>query len=99
MWSKNQPSACSFLQKRWLHIITTQPSEKHNIVTCKDVRIEPQLQSLTSQSFTPSTARENEVGLGVCARGFWRASQIAFFGVRVFKPNARIYAKQELSNS
>ena len=34
--------------------------------------------------------------LDVCARGFSQASQMAFFDVRVFNPNARRYAKQEL---
>ena len=34
--------------------------------------------------------------LDVCACGFWQAGQMTFFGVRVFNPNARRYAKQEL---
>ena len=66
---------------------------------CKDVRVEPQLQLLTGESFAASTATGNEVRLDVCARGFWRASQMAFFDVRVFNPNARRYAKQELSKT
>ena len=37
--------------------------------------------------------------LDVCARGFWQAGQMAFFDVRVFNPNARRYAKQELSKT
>ena len=64
---------------------------------CKDVRGEPQLQPLTGESFAPSTATGNEVRLDVCACGFWQAGQMAFFDVRVFNPNARRYAKQELS--
>ena len=35
--------------------------------------------------------------LNVCVVGFCQAGQIAFFDVRVFNPNARRYAKQELS--
>ena len=62
----------------------------------KEVRVEPQLQSLTGKPFAPSTATGNEVRLDVCARGFWQAGQKAFFYVRVFNPNARKYAKQEL---
>ena len=37
--------------------------------------------------------------LDVCARGFWQAGQMAFFDVRVFNPNARRYAEQELSKT
>ena len=37
--------------------------------------------------------------LDVCARGFWQAGQIVFFDVRVFNPNARRYAKPELSKT
>ena len=37
--------------------------------------------------------------LDVCARGFWQTGQMAFFDVRVFNPNARRYAKQELSKT
>ena len=40
---------------------------------CKDVRVEPQLQTLTGESFAPSTATGNEVRLDVCARGFWQS--------------------------
>ena len=84
-------------------------SLRHNLVrnitssllseVCKDVRVEPQLQPLTGESFVPSTATGNEVRLGVCARGFWQAGQMAFFVVRVFNPNVRRYAKQELSKT
>ena len=66
---------------------------------CKDVRVEPQLHSLTGESFAPSTVTGNELRLDVCARGIWQAGQIAFFDVRVFNPNARRYAKQELSKT
>ena len=63
---------------------------------CKDVRVEPQLQP---ETFAPSTATGNKVRLDVCARGFWQAGQMTFFDVRVFNPNARRYAKQELSKT
>ena len=66
---------------------------------CKDVRVEPQLQPLTGESFAPSTATGNEVRVDVCARGFWQAGQMVFFDVRVFNPNARRYAKQEPSKT
>ena len=63
---------------------------------CKDVRVKPQLQP---ETFAPSTATGNKVRLDVCARGFWQAGQMTFFDVRVFNPNARRYAKQELSKT
>ena len=81
-------------------------SSRHNFViditssllseVCK---VEPQLQPLTCESFAPSTATGYEVRLDVCARGFWQAGQIAPFDVRVFNPNARRYAKRELSKT
>ena len=37
--------------------------------------------------------------LEVCARGFWQAGQMKIFDVRVFYPNARRYARQELSKT
>ena len=79
-------------------------SLRHNLVrnitssllseVCKDVRVEPQLQPLTGESFAPSTATGNEVRLDVCAHGFWQAGQMAFLN-----PNTRRYAKQELSKT
>ena len=63
---------------------------------CKDVRVKPQLQP---ETFAPSTATGNKVRLDVCARGFWQAGQMTFFNVKVFNPNARRYAKQELSKT
>ena len=66
---------------------------------CKDVRGEPQLQPLTGESFAPSTTTGNEVKFDVCARWFCQAGKMTFFDVRVFNPNARRYAKQELSKT
>ena len=58
---------------------------------CKDVRVEPQLQPLTGESFTPSSATGSEMRLDVCARWFWQAGQNG-----IFLRKARRYAKQEL---
>ena len=66
---------------------------------CKNVRVEPQLQPLTGESFAPSTTTGNEVRLDVCARGFWQIGQMTFSDVRVVNPNARRNAKQELSKT
>ena len=65
----------------------------------KDARVELQLQPLTGESFAPSTVTGNELRLDVCARGIWQAGQIAFFDASVINPNARRYAKQELSKT
>ena len=66
---------------------------------CKVVWVEPQLQPLTGESFAQSTATGNEVRLDIYICGFWQASQMAFFNVRVFNLNVRRYAKQELSKT
>ena len=93
----------SVLQERWIRIM---PHDFVRDITssllskvCEDVRVEPQLQPFTGESFAPSTATGNELRLDVCARGFWQADQMAFFDVRVFCANARRYAKQELSKT
>ena len=67
---------------------------------CHDVRIEPHLQKLTGESLVEKMANEtDEARLDVSARGFWIAGQMAFFDVRVFNPNAKRYANQELSKA
>ena len=66
---------------------------------CKDVRVEPQLQQLTGETFNSSAVTGNEARLDICARSFWEAGQIAFFDVRVFNPTAKRYANQEISKS
>ena len=64
---------------------------------CHDVRIEPTLQKLNGKQFEQRTANtSNEAILGVAARGFWIAGQIAFFDIRVFYSNATSYANQSL---
>ena len=54
---------------------------------CKNVRVELQLQQLTGEYLQHSTAAGNEVRLGVSARGFWQAGQMAFLDITVFSPN------------
>ena len=66
---------------------------------CKDVRVEPQLQQITSEYLQHSTAAGNEVRLDISALGFWQAGQMAFLDVRVFNPNAKRYANIELSKA
>ena len=60
------------------------------------MRVEPQLQQLSGEYLESSTAAGN-VTLDICARRFWQAGQMAFLDVRVFNPNAKRYAKKELS--
>ena len=53
---------------------------------CKDIRAEPQLQQLTSETPQSTTFTGTKVHLDICASGFW---QMTFFHVRVFNPNAK----------
>ena len=67
---------------------------------CKDVRIEPSLQPLTDEEFQEATAiLTDEARCDVSARGFWSAGQVPFLDIRVFNPNANIYANQNLSRA
>ena len=64
---------------------------------CHDVRIEPTLQKLTGEQFKQRAANTlDEVRLDVAARGFWVASQIPIFDIRVFYSNATRHANQSL---
>ena len=61
---------------------------------CRDVRIEPILNKLTGGRFEQRTVNTlDEARLDVAARGFWAASQLAFFEIIFFYPNATRYAK------
>ena len=52
------------------HLVRSIASSLLNEV-CEDMTIEPQLQSLTGESFAPSTAKVNEARHDIsCARGF-----------------------------
>ena len=56
---------------------------------CHNVATEPQLQPLSGESMTARSANiDDGARTDVRARGFWNASQDAFFDVRVFYPNA-----------
>ena len=65
---------------------------------CNNVATEPPLQPLSGESMT---ARSANIYDGACtdvrARGFWNASQDAFFDVRVFYPNASSNRSTDLS--
>ena len=65
---------------------------------CKDVAVEPILESLSGETFELASAiRSDEARLDVSARGFWTRGQRAFFDVKVFDPNAQRYSGQSLS--
>ena len=56
---------------------------------CHNVATEPPLQPLSGETLVARSANTNDgARLDICARGFWNASQDAFFDVRVFYPNA-----------
>ena len=63
------------------------------------MRVEPQLQQITSEYLQHSTAAGNEVRLDISALGFWQAGQMAFLDVRIFNPNAKRDANIELSKA
>ena len=56
---------------------------------CHNVTTEPTLQPLSGENFDArSTNTSDGARVDIRARGFWNASQDAFFDVRVFYPNA-----------
>ncbi|MCG8626248.1 MAG: hypothetical protein MJE68_30150, partial [Proteobacteria bacterium] len=56
---------------------------------CNNVATEPPLQPLSGERMTARSANtEDGARVDIRARGFWNASQDAFFDVRVFYPNA-----------
>ena len=87
----------SFVSLRYNHIRNITSILLKEV--CKDVRVEPQLQQLTSKYLQNSTAAGNEVRLYISARGFWQAGQMAFLDVIVFNPNTKRYANKELSKA
>ncbi len=56
---------------------------------CHDVGVEPQLQPLSGENLSYSTANsDDQARLDVKARGFWGPQQqSAYFDVRIFNPN------------
>ena len=88
---------CEFVSLRYNFVRNITSSLLSEV--CKDVRVEPQLQLFSGETFAPSTATGNKVRLGICVRGFWQTGQMVFFDARVFNPNARRYAKQEPSKT
>ena len=64
---------------------------------CKDVAIEPSLESLSGETFQyKSTNISPGAHLDVSARGFWQRGQRAFFDIRVMDPKARRYKSRTL---
>ena len=56
---------------------------------CHNVTTEPTLQPLSGENFDARSTNTNDgARVDIRARGFWNASQDAFFDVRVFYPNA-----------
>ena len=56
---------------------------------CNNVAIEPALQPLSGENMAGRSANTDDgARVDIRARGFWNASQDAFFDVRVFYPNA-----------
>ena len=93
------------MYKRRVHDSTPQPylqcnSElvyRKNLFTCKNVRVEPQLQVLSGETLSEKTANKSDQGRAdVNAHGFWLRDQVAFFDVRIFNPTVKRYVHHEL---
>jgi len=67
---------------------------------CKDVRVEPHLNLMTSETMGEVTANtSDEARLDIEARGFWVSDQKAFFDIMVFNPVARRYRNSKISKA
>ena len=51
---------------------------------CHDVKIEPDLESLTGEQLNKGAVETDGARSDVSARGFWVRGQRAFFDIRVF---------------
>ena len=57
-------------------------------LVCKDVEIEPKLQSISNEQFSHSTDSSDNAHPDIRARGFWRMGQNSFFDVMVTNANS-----------
>ena len=65
---------------------------------CTETEKEPQLQPLSGENFLPRTSnKQEEARVDIKAKGFWSRQQSAFFGVRVFHPNAPSYRNTSIA--
>ena len=69
-----------------------------NLLT--DVRVEPQLQTLSGETFSGKTANKSDQDrVDVSARELWLGGQVALFDVRLFNPTPKRYANYEIRKS
>ena len=66
---------------------------------CKDVPIEPSLQTITGEEMPKGSITSNEARLDVSARDFWIPYQKAFFDIRVFNPLAGRYGNMSIEKA
>ena len=66
---------------------------------CQDVKIEPDLESLTGEQLNKGAIETDGARSDISARGFWVRGQRAFFDIRVFNPYAQRYSTQSLKTS
>ena len=108
---KRIPSSCACGNTFNLQLALQCPKEgfvtlRHNHIrskttsllteVCKDVRVEPQMQPLNSETFSEKTANKSDQGrVDVSASNFWLTGQVAIFDVRVFNPTSKRYFNQE----
>ena len=65
----------------------------------KNVKVEPELTSLSGETFPASTITTDGARVDIAARGVWIKGQMAYFDVRVFNPIAKSYLNSDLSYS
>ena len=66
---------------------------------CQDVKIEPDLESLTGEQLNKGAIGTDGARSDISARGFWVRGQRAFFDIRVFNSYAQRYSTQSLKSS
>ena len=65
----------------------------------QNVKVEPELTSLSGETFPASTITTDGARVDIAARGVWIKRQMAYFDVRVFNPIAKSYLNSDLSYS
>ena len=64
---------------------------------CKDTEVEPKLTPLSGEELRDRTSNNsNKARVDIGTQGFWERGQQAFFGLRVFDPNACRYRNKSL---
>ena len=66
-------------------------------MVCNGVDIEPVLQDITGEELNRGANTAPDARLDIVARRFWERQRSAFFGVRIYHPNADSYGDMDLN--